>query len=162
MLQWPINKITFVKQNSVTLTSGVDYMLYEQYLSAGQIYRGQGWLGPQYVRGLTADPFAGEYIFEVSYNAGYILPGDSAPVGVTADNLPYDLQFCTSLMVAKVYGLSNAGNLGENLASVREGGLAYSWDNPAKIPPDLFQVIAGMPVQFASMLTPYKRWSVAS
>ncbi len=72
-----------------------------------------------------------------------------------------DIQLCAMQMVAKVYGLSSAQNLGENLASIKEGGLAYSWDNPAKIPSDLFGVIAGMPVQFASFLTPYRRWAVA-
>jgi hypothetical protein len=160
--QWPIKQITFIKQSGNTLVAGQDYQTYFQYLNAGQIYRGQGWSGSSWVRGLTADPYAGDYIYEVSYSAGYVLPGATAPTPPPAvDPFPADIELAAMSMVAKAYSLSNSGNLGENLSSIKEGGLAYSWDNPAKIPPDLFQVIAGMPVQFAQLLNPYKRWVVA-
>src|SRR5512147_1225586 len=151
--QWPIKKITFIKQSGNTLVAGQDYQTYSQYLNAGQVYRGSGWTGPSWVRGLTADPYTGEYIYEVSYSAGYVLPGATAPTPPpTVDPLPADIELAASLMVSKAYALSNSGNLGENLSSIKEGGLAYSWDNPAKIPSDLFQVIGGMPVQFAQLL----------
>jgi len=159
MLQWPINSIASIIESTVTLVPGQDYLLLPQYLASGQIYRGSGWAGPMWVRGLTADPFAGQIIITVSYNAGYVLPGDGPVTGV--DPLPKDIQFCVSLMVSKAYGLSQSGNLGENLASIKEGGLAYSYDNPAKVPTDLFGIVAGMPMQFATYLTPYRRWAVA-
>jgi len=159
---WPINSITFVKQRGNTLVQGQDYQVYPRYLNSGQVYRGAGWTGASWVRGLTADPYTGEYIYEVSYMAGYLLPGQTPPVlPLVSPSLPADIQLCAMQMVAKVYALSNSGNLGENLNSIKEGGLAYSWDNPAKIPSDLFQVIAGMPVQFAQLLNPYKRWALA-
>jgi hypothetical protein len=161
LYQWPTNTVTFVKESGVTLVAGQDYLTLSQYLEAGQIYRGSGWVGPAWVRGLTADPYAGQLIFEVSYNSGYLLPGDPAPMGWAGEDLPSDIQLCAMQMVSKVYGLSISGNLGENLASIKEGGLAYSFDNPAKIPSDLFGVVAGMPIQFASFLTPYRRWAVA-
>ena len=158
---WPINNITFVKQHGNTLVQGQDYQVYPRYLNSGQVYRGSGWTGASWVRGLTADPYTGEYIYEVSYMAGYVLPGQTPPVmPLVAPALPADLQLCAMQMVAKVYALSNSGNLGENLNSIAEGGLSYSWDNPAKIPSDLFQVIAGMPVQFAQILNGYRRWVV--
>ncbi len=159
--QWPINSVAYVKQDTMTLVAGQDYLLLDQFLEAGEIYRGPGWTGPAWVRGLTADPFAGQLIFTVSYNGGYLLPGDTPSDPPSAEDLPADIQLCVAQMVAKAYGLSQNQNLGENLASIKEGGLAYSYDNPAKIPSDLFGVIAGMPVQFASFLTPYRRWAVA-
>ena len=158
---WPINSITFVKQRGNTLVQGQDYQVYPRYLNSGQVYRGAGWTGASWVRGLTSDPYTGEYIYEVSYMAGYVLPGQTPPViPLVAPALPADLQLCAMQMVAKVYALSNSGNLGENLNSITEGGLSYSWDNPAKIPSDLFQVIAGMPVQFAQILNGYTGWVV--
>lgn len=159
MSQWPISTVTSVMEDTVTLVQGQDYLVLPQYLSAGQIYRGSGWVGPSWVRGLTADPYAGQLIFTVAYTAGYVLPGDTPISGVP--NLPQDIQLVAGLMVSKIYNLAINGNLGENLQSVKEGGLAYTWDNPAKIPPDLFQVLAGMPIQFATFLTPYRRWAVA-
>jgi hypothetical protein len=153
---WPINTVAYVKDQGSILTPGADYSVYPQFSKCGQIYRPQGWYGLMAVRGLTYDPYASLITLEVSYNAGYLLPGATPITGVLP--LPNDLQLCCQIMVAKVYELSNNGNLGENLASVKEGGLAYAWDNPAKIPPDLFQVISGMPVQFAQLLNPYKRW----
>jgi len=163
LYQWPVNTVTFVKESGVTLVPGQDYLALPQYLEAGQIYRGQGWVGPAWVRGLTADPYAGQLIFEVSYNSGYLLPGDDPPIGWAGDDLPADIQLCTAQMVAKVYGLSNAGNLGQNLTSIKEGGLAYSFESGGGASSDsaLFGVIAGMPVQFASYLDPYRRWAVA-
>jgi len=160
--QWPIKQITFIKQSGNTLVSGQDYQIYPQYLNAGQVYRGSGWTGPSWVRGLTADPYAGDFIYEVSYSAGYVLPGTIAPTPPPmVDNLPADLEFAAMSMVTKAYGLINSGNLGENLSSIKEGGLAYTWENPAKIPSDLFQVIGGMPVQFAQLLNPYRKVAFA-
>jgi hypothetical protein len=160
--QWPVNNVAYVKQSGNVLVSGQDYQVYPQYLDCGQLYRGPGWTGSSWVRGLTADPYTGEYIYEASYMAGYVLPGATPPISpLTAPALPADLQLCAMQMVAKVYTLSMSGNLGENLNSITEGGLSYSWDNPAKIPTELFSIIAGMPVQFATLLNPYKKWSVA-
>jgi hypothetical protein len=160
---WPVSDVASVTESLVVLVPDVDYLLLPQYLQSGQIYRGSVWVGPSFVRGLTADPYAGELIFTVTYSAGYLLPGDVAPdpPAISPPELPQDIQLCTAMMVSKAYGLVQAGNIGENLSSIKEGGLAYSYDNPAKIPSDLFGVLAGMPVQFATFLTPYKRWSFA-
>jgi len=161
--QWPTNIVTFVKESGVTLVPEQDYLVLPQYLEAGQIYRGQGWTGPAWVRGLTADPYAGQLIFEASYNSGYLLPGDDAPVGWTGEDLPADIQLCAMQMVSKTYGLSNAGNLGQNLTSIKEGGLAYGYqaEGSSTGSAELFAMTAGMPLQFASMLNPYRRWAIA-
>jgi len=159
--QWPVNNVAYVKQRGNVLVSGQDYQVYPQYLAIGQLYRGPGWSGASWVRGLTADPYVGEYIYECSYMAGYILPGTTPPVlPLTAPALPADLQICASMMVSKIMALSNSGNLGQNLSSITEGGLSYSWDTNSNSSADLFSITAGMPAQFSSMLNPYKSWAV--
>lgn len=160
--QWPIKKITFIKKSGNTLVAGQDYQTYSQYLNAGQVYRGSGWTGSSWVRGLTADPYTGEFIYEVSYSAGYVLPGTIAPTPPPAvDPLPSDIEFAAISMVSKAYTLINSGNLGENLSSIKEGGLAYSWETGKNIPPELFQMTAGMPIQFAQLLNPYRKVAIA-
>lgn len=155
---FPLNSVTSIVVQGTALSSS-DYFLYSQFTPSGQIYKPDGWFGPVAARGLTFDPYAPLITIVVTYSAGYVLPGASPVTG--ASDLPFDLQLAAMQMVAKVFGLSNANNLGENLQSFKEGQTAYAWDNPAKIPPDLFQVIGGMPVQFASLLNPYRRWPAA-
>lgn len=155
---YPLNSVASIVVQGSALSSS-EYFLYSQFTPSGQIYKPDGWFGPMATRGLTFDPYAPLITIAVTYSAGYVLPGGT-PVSGVAD-LPLDLQLAAMQMTAKVFGLSNTSNLGENLQSFKEGQTAYTWDNPAKIPSDLFQVIGGMPVQFASLLNPYRRWPAA-
>lgn len=158
LLNFPINTVTSVTVGGSLLDSG-NYFLYSQYKAAGQIYKPDGWYGPMAVRGLTGDPFAPLIEIVVVYNAGFVLPGDDPITGVA--DLPEDIQLAAMQMVAWKFGLANTANLGENLSGYKEGQIAYQWDNPAKIPSDLFGVTSGMPIQFASLLNPYRRWAAA-
>lgn len=156
LLNWPINTVASVTVQGSLLDSS-NYFLYSQYQAAGQIYKPDGWFGPVAVRGLTFDPIERLITIAVVYNAGYVLPGDTG----TAAALPFDLQLAAMQMTAKAFGLSQNNNLGENLSAYREGQISYTWDNPSKIPSDLFSIIAGMPIQFATLLNPYKKWGAA-
>jgi hypothetical protein len=156
MRQWPINTVAYVNENTVPMAVNVDYFIYPQYISSGQIYRGVGWNGQPYSRGLTYDPYANQITLEVSYNAGYNLPGDN----VQTHPLPADISMCCQLMVAQQYAKVIAGNTGDAFKMVKDGDLAYSFDNPSDLPGDLFGINGGMPTQFANILNKYRRWVV--
>lgn len=156
MRQWPVNTVAYVKEDNVLLTVNVDYFLYSQYVNAGQIYRGLGWVGKPYQRGLTYDPYSNQINLEFSYNAGYNLPGDMTQTYP----LPEDISYCCQLMVAQTYAKSIAGNMGDTYKSVKDGDLAYTFASVAETDASLFAIIGGLMPQFAGMLNPYRRWSV--
>lgn len=157
MQNWPINTVAYVKQQNVALVVNVDYWLYPQYTKSGQIYKGLSWNGNSYSRGLTYDPYAYQIDIEVSYNAGYNLPGDVTQTYP----LPIDISYCCQLMVAQAYAKAIAGNTGDTFKSIKEGGLAYTFASVSEVDASLFAIVGALMPQFAGMLTPYKRWVVA-
>ena len=161
MPQWPIRKVTSIYSQEQLLTPDVDYFTYKQYTESGEIYRGQTWWGPTYVRGLTSDPYAGQFILVVTYSAGYDLPGSTPPVGIDAYPLPEDISLVCQMMVAQTYNDIKRRNLGGDLSSYSEGGISMSWDHMAERNPDSFLIMGGMTSQFASILNPYKKWALA-
>ena len=156
LANWPINSVTSITDSGTILQENSDYYLYSQYSSCGQIYRPTGWYGQMLGRGLTFDPFENMIVIKAVYSAGYNLPGMTPVVG--AHTLPSSIQLASMQMTAKAYSLCNSGNIGENLNSISEGAESLSFDNPAKIPSDLFSITAGLPVQFASLLNPFKKF----
>ena len=71
-----------------------DYKIIPEYARWGRLYRGLGWIGPEYTRGFTHDIFAGEWCIKVSYTAGYYLPNDTGYVLGADNSLPYDITTC--------------------------------------------------------------------
>jgi len=106
---------------------------------------------------LTGDPYAGVIDIVVVYTAGYNLPDDVTQ----AYPLPGDLTLVCQMMVAETYENIQTKNLGGDLSSYREGGIAISWDKVGERATGLFGLNGGMPSQFASILNPYKKWAVA-
>ena len=152
---WPITTVTSVTADGSAMVAGQDYYLYSQFVSSGQLYREPGWYGKMIGRGLTFDPVQPMITIAVVYNAGYNLPGVTPVAG--ASNLPLNIQLSAMQMTAKVVELSNSGNLGENIQSISEGAESRTFENPAKIPSDMFSQISGMPIQFALLLNPFKK-----
>lgn len=157
MPQWPIRAVASIESQGDALVVDEDYYLYTQYTRSGQIYRGQTWSGPTYIRGLTGDPYAGVIILEVTYTAGYDLP-DS---GDDEFPLPADLTLVCQMMVSSIYRNILKQNLGGDLSSYQEGGISMSWDKVGERASSLFGINNGMETQFASILNPYKKWAVA-
>lgn len=155
--QWPIRAVASIESQGAVLVVNEDYYLYPQYISAGQIYRGQTWTGPTYIRGLTGDPYAGVIILEVTYTAGYDLP-DSGDVDYP---LPADITLVCQMMVSSMFRNIQKQNLGGDLSSYSEGGISMSWDKVGERATSLFGINGGMETQFASILNPYKKWAVA-
>ncbi len=154
---WPIHTVAYVKQDGALLTVDVDYFLYPQFIRCGQIYRGVGWTGTPYLRGLTGDPFAREITLEVSYNAGYNLPGDSTQTYP----LPLDITLVCQMMIADLYQKINANNFAGNLTGYTEGGISFTWAAGAHQDPELFKINGGLPQQFALILNKYRKWVFA-
>lgn len=155
LLNFPIVSVTSVTTEG-SLMPDTDYFLYSQYKAAGQIYRPTGWYGPMATRGLTFDPFSPLISIVVVYKAGYVLPGGSPVTG--AEDLPSDLQFGCAQMVAKAYNMAQSGNLGEGIKSLHEGAEGYSLGGHNEISSQLYLLTSGLPVQFASVLNPYRRY----
>ena len=163
LANYPINTVASVKYNGQALSENADYYLYDQYTKIGQLYRPTLWGGIILTRGLTFDPMDSAIVYEVAYNAGYNLPSDDPdddPVeGVPT--LPSEIQFVAQSMVARAFGLSQAGNIGENIAAISEGGLSVSYEVRSSAIPEMFSLISGMPARFAGILNKYRAWSVA-
>lgn len=159
MPQWPIREVASIYSQDQLLIEDTDYFLYAQYTRAGQIYRGQTWTGPTYIRGLTDDPYAGVVILVVTYTAGYDLP-DS---GDDDFPLPGDISLVCQMMVSSLYRNIQKQNLGGDLSSYSEGGISMSWDRAASGAAglEMFGVNAGMPSNYASILNAYKKWAIA-
>lgn len=157
MPQWPIREVASIESQGAVLEPDVDYFTYPQYTKAGQIYRGQTWTGPTYIRGLTGDPYTGVIILVVTYTAGYDLP-DS---GDDDFPLPADISLACQMMVSSMYRDIQKQNLGGDLSSYSEGGISMAWDKVGERAASLFGINGGMETQFASLLNPYKKWAVA-
>lgn len=154
---WPIRTVAYVKQDNVALVVDVDYRLLPQYLRSGQIYRGIGWYGAPYLRGLTGDPYAREINLEISYNAGYNLPDDATQTYP----LPVDISMVCQMMVADLYQKIAANNFGGNLTDYSEGGISFSWQTMREVSPEGFKINGGLPHQYALILNKYRKWVFA-
>ena len=157
MENWPIHTVAYVKQDAVSLVVDTDYFLYPQYIRCGQIYRGSGWYGASYLRGLTGDSFSREINLEVSYNAGYNLPGDS----VQTYPLPLDISMVCQMMVADLYQKISTNNFASNLTGYTEGGISFTWQDASRGDVELFKINGGLPQQFALILNKYRKWVFA-
>ena len=123
----PIISVASVVISGATLVPSVDagyYMSGEDSL-AGRLYRPYGWIGPLISRGTFPDSFAGSRCITVTYTAGYYLPSDALYVAGADISLPMDITFAcireTAIRFNKT--IQNA----DNLTSLTEGGLSYTW-----------------------------------
>ena len=130
-----------------------DFKLIPKYSSVGMLYRGLGWCGEYYTRGMTYDPVAGVYEIEVSYTSGYYLPNDTGYVEGASDSLPYDIMTACIIACAEEWNVKI--NNAEGIKSYSEGGQSTTFlDNGT-------MADSGLSRKVCSMLESYKRQAVA-
>lgn len=130
-----------------------DYKLIPKYSSVGMLYRGLGWCGEYYTRGMTYDVVAGVYEIEVSYTSGYYLPNDTGYVEGASDSLPYDIMTACIIACAEEWNVKI--NNAEGIKSYSEGGQSTTFlDNGT-------MADSGLSRKVCSMLESYKRQAVA-
>lgn len=148
----PIQSVSAVTISGVAAT---DYTLLPQYSAMGALYRGSGWTGAYYVRGMTSDVFAGSYDIKVSYVAGWYLPGDVDYTEGDADSLPTAISSAAMQAVIEWYQMRSAS--AEGLRSHSEGGISDSWANSENGQ----NAASGLTESVRQMLTPFVRVGVA-
>lgn len=146
----PIQSVSAVTIGGMTID---DFKLIPKYSNVGMLYRGLGWCGEYYTRGMTYDPVAGVYEIEVSYTSGYYLPNDTGYVEGASDSLPYDIVTACILACAEEWNVKI--NNAEGIKSYSEGGQSTTFlDNGT-------MADSGLSKKVCSMLESYKRQAVA-
>ena len=130
-----------------------DFKVIPKYSSVGMLYRGLGWCGEYYTRGMTYDAVSGVYEIEVSYTSGYYLPNDEGYVEGASDSLPYDIMTACIIACAEEWNVKV--NNAEGIKSYSEGGQSTTFlDNGT-------MADSGLSRKVCSMLESYKRQAVA-
>lgn len=146
----PIQSVSAVSIGEMSIT---DFKLIPKYANAGMLYRGLGWCGEYYTRGMSYDAFAGVYEIEVSYISGYYLPGDTGYTEGASDSLPYDIMTACIIACAEEWNVKI--NNAEGIKSYSEGGQSTTFlDNGT-------MADSGLSRKVCSMLESYKRQAVA-
>jgi len=141
----PIQAVTSITLDGVAIT---DYSREPQYDAVGQVYRGAGWCGNYYVRGIAYDPVAGFHSILVSYTGGWHLPGDSSYSEGAADSLPYGLYSAALQATLEAFNILESGGTG--MQSHAEGKIS-----------DTFRADQGLSKAVLDMIAPYVRGVVA-
>lgn len=125
--KYPVIEITEVKLNGGVLTINQDYFCNDTDKKAGRLYKPTGWSGGYYERGglATGDIVSGARAIEVSYIAGYYLPGSEDYSEDASDSLPLAISTAAEAEAAK--GIREYLGKSENLSSITQGGLSYSF-----------------------------------
>lgn len=147
----PIQTVTRVKINETEIT---DYKIIPKWAKVGILYRGLGWCGDYYTRGMTHDIVSGVFEIEVKYTSGYYLPSDVEHYVEGAEaSLPYDILSACIIGCAEAYNLKM--NNGEGIKSYSEGGISTTFADGGSM------ADSGLSAKVASMLVEYKREGIA-
>ena len=146
----PIQSVSDVSIGGVTVT---DFLLLPKYAKVGMLYRGIGWCGNYYTRGMTYDPVSGFYEIKISYISGYYLPDDENYVEGAKDSLPYDIISACMLACAEAWNVRQ--NKAEGIKSYSEGGISTTFADTTSM------ADCGLSAKVCSMLIDYKKQAVA-
>jgi len=146
----PIQSVTEVTIGGAEVT---DYKLIPKYSKVGMLYRGLGWCGAYYTRGMTYDVVSGKYEIEVSYISGYYLPSDEGYVEGASDSLPYDILSACLVACSELWNVKQNG--AEGIKSYSEGGISTTFTDTGSM------ADCGLSDKVCSMLVDYKRQAVA-
>lgn len=144
----PIQEVKKVTVNGFEVT---DFQLIENYSKIGMLYRGNGWNGPAYTRGLESDIVNGAYVIKVNYIAGYYLPDDEHYVEGASASLPYDIISACLETVSSSF--NKRMEKAEGIKSHSEGGISTTF---ADVDGE-----SGLSKSVCEMLVDYKRYGVA-
>ena len=146
----PIQSVSAVTIGGMAID---DFKVIPKYASVGMLYRGLGWCGQYYTRGMTYDIVSGVYEIEVSYISGYYLPNDEGYSEGASDSLPYDIMTACIIACAEEWNVKV--NNAEGIKSYSEGGQSTTFlDNGT-------MADSGLSKKVCSMLESYKRQAVA-
>ena len=146
----PIQSVSAVTIGGMAID---DFKVIPKYASVGMLYRGLGWCGQYYTRGMTYDIVSGVYEIEVSYISGYYLPNDEGYSEGASDSLPYDIMTACINACAEEWNVKV--NNAEGIKSYSEGGQSTTFlDNGT-------MADSGLSKKVCSMLESYKRQAVA-
>lgn len=123
---FPLQSVSACEINGQSIT---DYKILPEYARWGRLYRGSGWIGPEFTRGFTHDVFAGSWCIKVSYTAGYYLPSDTGYTEGAEDSLPYDIMTCCINCVVERFNLDSMGAIG--LKGHTEGHISDTYSDSA-------------------------------
>lgn len=146
----PIQSVSSVKIADTDIT---DFKLIPKYTKVGMLYRGLGWCGAYYTRGMTYDVVSGVYEIEVDYISGYYLPNDEGYTEGAEDSLPYDIVSACILACAEAYNVKM--NKAEGVKAYSEGGISTTFQDT------MSKIDCGLSAKVCSMLEDYKRQVVA-
>ena len=116
----PIQSVENVRIGGVEID---DYKLIPKYSKVGMLYRGIGWCGGYYTRGMTYDVVSGVYEIEIDYTSGWYLPGDEGYTEGSADSLPFDILSACLVACSELWNLKQ--NNAEGIKSYSEGGMGW-------------------------------------
>jgi hypothetical protein len=119
---FPIRTVSSVTLNGAEID---DYKIIEEYARWGLLYRGNGWGGRVYTQTFEHDVVSGAYDYNVSYKAGYYLPGDTGYTEGAIDSLPYDIYSACLALVCQKYTADVNGAIGIKAHS--EGGISDTY-----------------------------------
>lgn len=146
----PVRNVQSVKVGDVEIE---DYKVLPQYSKIGILYRGNGWNGAWYTRGMTYDPVGGAYDIEVRYTAGWYLPQDANYKEFADDSLPYDIITACMASVAERFNVLQNGAMG--IKSHTEGGISTTFEGTEA------NGSGGLSKRITAMLDPYRVIGVA-
>lgn len=147
---FPIRNVSSVKYDGAEIT---DYKVLPQYSKNGQLYRGNGWGGAYYTRGMTYDVVSGAYNYEIAYKAGWYLPDSAQYDEGNEDSLPTEISSACMYAVAESYSVLAEGALG--IKSRTEGGISTTYGNA------FGETSTGLSAKVMAMLDPYRMVGVA-
>lgn len=141
---YPIQSVSEITINGSEVD---DYVLTEENNNNGFIYRGCGWCGNYYTRGMTHDIVSGEMSIKVTYTAGYYLPDNTDYTEGAEDSLPYDIVSACLSACVDAYRMQGM----EGIKSHSEGGISTTFGDTKN----------GFSEKVLSVLSAYKEIGVA-
>lgn len=150
----PIQSVSAATIAGVTVSAGTDDDNY-QILTRGRLYRGIGWSGDWFTRGMAYDTVAGKRQVLVSYVGGWYYPGDAGYVSGADASLPYAISSACIDEVISQYRKNVARS--EGLTSYKEGGVAWGWATPGVESRDN----CGLSTETCAVLNAYRRFGFA-
>lgn len=146
----PVQSVESVRIGGVEID---DCRLIPKYSNVGMLYRGVGWCGDYYTRGMTYDAVSGVYEIEVDYTSGWYLPGDEDYTEGSTDSLPFDILSACLVACSELWNLKQ--NNAEGIKSYSEGGISTTFADGGSM------ADCGLSDKVCSMLVDYRRQAIA-
>lgn len=150
----PIQQVTSCTIDGVAVVQGTgddNFQYTVKDALAGMLYRGIGWSGRYFTRGMTYDPVGGARVILITYIAGWYLPTDALYNPGQFDSLPEAISSAAIEEVTRKYRRNTIK--GEGMTMFREGGIVMQW----KEPKEDFLGNAGLSDDTIAVLNQYRR-----